>query len=360
MVKRGKNASNVNNNMLDLHYSNIENYNAKCDVTNIERQITVLNNSDIKTHEIRKSIALLRQDLFQEKNKKSLKHNYLYNTSDILENYYNLELCKKKDSEKVDINFFFNNKKSPTPSLTKKKLLNEYIFMNDNISQHCADQENAALRVCTLCDTYMIISKNNDFFVCISCGALEPLMINIDSCCGSPNETYSKSSIYQRKNHFKEWLNKIQAKERIEITDETLDKINTEIKNLNITDLTTLNIDTIRKILKKLKLTKYYEHAFHIIYILNGKSPISLTPNIEKDLIRYFKQIEEPFRKFKKRTRKNILRYSYILHKLCELLELDDILNNFILVKNRNKLVEQDAIWKSICRELRWEFIPSI
>jgi hypothetical protein len=360
MVKKNKNVSNVNNNMLDLHYSNIDNYNTRCDLVHIEKKISLLNNRTIKTHEVKKCISNLRQDLFEERKKKSSRNNYIYNTTDILENYYNLELCRKRESEKVDINFFFSNKKNPNASITKKKLLNEYIFMNDNVSQHDIDEENAALRICSLCDTYMIISKNNDFFVCISCGALEPLMINIDSCCGSQNETYSKSSIYQRKNHFKEWLNKIQAKERIEISTETLDKINAEIRNLNITDLTTLNIDTIRKILKKLKLTKYYEHAFHIIYILNGKSPISLTPNIEKDLIRYFKQIEEPFRKFKKRTRKNILRYSYILHKLCELLELDDILNNFILVKNRNKLVEQDAIWKSICKELRWEFIPSI
>ena len=57
--------------------------------------------------------------------------------------------------------------------------------------------------------------------------------------------------------------------------------------------------------------------------------------------------------------RKNFLSYSYVLHKFCELLEYDNLLCYFSLLKSREKLQEQDKIWKKICEELKWEYIPS-
>ena len=58
--------------------------------------------------------------------------------------------------------------------------------------------------------------------------------------------------------------------------------------------------------------------------------------------------------------RKNFLSYNYVLHKFCQLLELDNLLIHFPLLKSREKLREQDKIWKNICKDLKWEYIPSI
>ena len=49
-----------------------------------------------------------------------------------------------------------------------------------------------------------------------------------------------------------------------------------------------------------------------------------------------------------------------MLHKFCQLLNLDNFLPCFQLLKSREKLHQQDRIWKLICEELRWEFIKSI
>ena len=73
-----------------------------------------------------------------------------------------------------------------------------------------------------------------------------------------------------------------------------------------------------------------------------------------------FKEIQGPFMKVWPKERKNFLSYSYVLHKFCELLELDHLLEYFPLLKSREKLHQQDVIWKCICQELQWEFIPSI
>ena len=59
-------------------------------------------------------------------------------------------------------------------------------------------------------------------------------------------------------------------------------------------------------------------------------------------------------------TRKNFLSYSYVLHKFCELLEYDELISYFPLLKSREKLQQQDFIWKKICHDLEWEFIASV
>jgi hypothetical protein len=67
-----------------------------------------------------------------------------------------------------------------------------------------------------------------------------------------------------------------------------------------------------------------------------------------------------PFDKHCPTERKNFLSYSYVLYKFCELLSEDEYLPLFPLLKSKEKLFQQDCIWRQICKELRWEFIPTI
>ena len=73
-----------------------------------------------------------------------------------------------------------------------------------------------------------------------------------------------------------------------------------------------------------------------------------------------FLQAQPPFNTYCPDDRKNFLTYGYTLYKLFELLELDEYLCNFKFLKDRKKLYDQEQIWKKICNELKWEFIPSI
>ena len=73
-----------------------------------------------------------------------------------------------------------------------------------------------------------------------------------------------------------------------------------------------------------------------------------------------FKEMQEPFALYCPKTRKNFLNYSFTLHKCFQLLDLDDFLPCFPLLKSNEKLKEQDYLWKKICNYLGWEFIPSI
>lgn len=112
-------------------------------------------------------------------------------------------------------------------------------------------------------------------------------------------------------------------------------------------------------ILKKLGLTQYYEHATHIISKLSKQPPPTINRETEETLRYMFKQIQEPFEKHCPKARINFLSYSYVLHKFCELLELDEFIKCFPLLKSREKLRQQDKIWKNICKELKWQYIYS-
>jgi hypothetical protein len=45
---------------------------------------------------------------------------------------------------------------------------------------------------------------------------------------------------------------------------------------------------------------------------------------------------------------------------LFELIGETAYLKEIPLLKDREKLIEQDTIWSKICLELNWEFIPTI
>ena len=121
-----------------------------------------------------------------------------------------------------------------------------------------------------------------------------------------------------------------------------------------------LNNKKIREYLKKLKLNKYYEHVPHIINRLNGLPPPIMDKEVEEKLRIMFKEIHAPFIDVCPKDRNNFLSQSYVLHKFVELLELDMYKSCFPLLKSREKLHQQDLIWKDICKKLNWHYIKSI
>ena len=124
--------------------------------------------------------------------------------------------------------------------------------------------------------------------------------------------------------------------------------------------MATLTNKKVKDYLKRLRLNKYYEHVPHIINRLSGLPPPILSPIVEEKLRIMFKEIQAPFRKVCPPDRKNFLSYYYVLHKFIELLGLDEFKSCFPLLKSREKLHEQDKIWRDICHILKWEFIRSV
>ena len=102
-----------------------------------------------------------------------------------------------------------------------------------------------------------------------------------------------------------------------------------------------------------------YEHIPYIINKLSGLEAPNINRHIEMKFIDMFTKIQEPWEIFKSPDRKNFLSYSYVLHKFCQLLELDHLLICFPLLKSARNLKDQEQVWEKICKVLKWEFISS-
>ena len=296
--------------------------------------------------------------------------NYDETISNDIQQYYNLQNNQDEENDKnnsleeyqikkkSNMNDFINT----TRNCDKADLLNTYMTLIDK--SHISSQYyNEKIFYCINCQnntTEKTIVQSEGFVVCSKCGMTENIVI--DSEKPSYREPLQETSYfcYKRINHFNEWLSQFQAKESTEIPDNVYDQIINEIKKLRITNMLKLTPDKMREILKKLKLNKYYEHVPHIINKLSGLPPPIMSREIEEKLRSMFKEIQEPFLEVCPKDRKNFLSYSYVLHKMCELLGLDQFLNCFPLLKSREKLHNQDIMWKQITYRLKWEFIPSI
>ena len=217
--------------------------------------------------------------------------------------------------------------------------------------------------VCPNCiDSNIILVQNVSDLVCESCGIVVAAHINEELTYREEQETSEKivNYSYKRENHFNEWLSQFQAQETTTIPDEVMEQLRTELKKMKIKNLEDITHAKIRSLLKKLRLNKYYEHVPYITNILNGIKPPNMPSELEECLRIMFKDIQKPFDDNCPTERKNFLSYSYVLYKFCELLSEDAYLQYFPLLKSKEKLYQQDVIWKKICHDLKWEFIPTV
>jgi hypothetical protein len=237
------------------------------------------------------------------------------------------------------------------------KLINNQTFIQKDIFMKKSQVGQSA--ICPKCNIGLTLVHSEGLQVCNQCGVTEYILIDSEKPSFREPPPEVSYFAYKRINHFNEWLSQFQAKESTEIPPEIYQAILLEMKKERITDLNKINHTKIREYLKKLKLNKYYEHIPHILNKLNKKVPL-ISKEVEEKLRHMFKEIQAPFMKICPPNRKNFLSYSYVLHKFVELLGLDHLKEGFPLLKSREKLHQQDQMWKEICKELNWMFIKSI
>ena len=197
--------------------------------------------------------------------------------------------------------------------------------------------------------------------ICYNCGLTACYNIsNTPEWNYSETHEYFKPYSYKRTNHFKEWVNQIQGREGTFIPPEVINSLILEIKKERLTDKSLITYCKIKEFLKKLKLNKYYEHIPNIIHKITDNKQLIINPELEAKLVTMFNRIQEPFDKHCPKNRKNFLSYSYTLYKFFQLLDKKEFLIYFPLLKSREKLFEQENIWKNICKELNWDFIKCI
>lgn len=215
---------------------------------------------------------------------------------------------------------------------------------------------------CKHCNQVRTVVNSDGKAICTGCGVEEKIVVDN----GRPTYKESKENKetncqfkYKKINHFNEWMNQLQGKESTYIPEYVYTRLKDQIAKDGIKDYKTLTNSQTRDYLKKLKLSKYYEHIPYILNHIGGPPPPVLSAQTEERLRNMFRDILEPFNKYCPDDRSNFLNYSYVFHKFFELLEMDDMLEYCPLLKSRQKREQMDSIFEKICNDLNWRFYPS-
>jgi hypothetical protein len=297
---------------------------------------------------------------------KSKKHDYFLDNSKYIFEYFE----NKKNISNVD----------SKPISNKCKLIDNFFkIKNENTNNHESINNNIVNKyLCNIDESFLDI---NTFIrsvdVCQTCfkGELIPLddegvlicnicFVNIPYLIENEKPSYKEPPkevcfyAYKKINHFKEILAQYQGKETTQIPIDVIETIKLQVKKERI-DFHQLNHYKTKEILKKLGFNKYYEHIAFIKNKLGIKSPV-MTQELEETLCNLFMELQAPYAKNCPDYRVNFLNYYYVLYKLCELLGETNYLDDIPMLKDREKLIEQDETWKKMCIELNWEFIPTV
>ena len=276
---------------------------------------------------------------------------------------------------------YFENKKEISTGNNKTKILNSFFkidgstervneltSMNDNnVKKFLSNIDQSFINVndfvfqtgtCQHCKSGELIPVEHEgILVCNNCSKYVVYLIENEKPSYKEPPKEACFYAYKRINHFKEIMAQFQAKETTQIPPEVIENIKLQIKKERIS-LSKFTNSKAKDILKKLGYNKFYEHIPFIKDKLGIKPP-TMTPNLEELLCNLFMEIQGPYAKCCPDDRVNFLNYYYTIYKLCELIGQTQFLPYFPLLKDREKQIEQDEIWKKICFELNWEFIPT-
>ena len=316
--------------------------------------------------EIKDRIKDINETIKELKHKKN---NYFLNNSKYIFEYFenkkninNIEETNKVVTSKNQLLFnIFKIKQEKDKNIDENKNKNLVQKYLSNIDESFLDM-NAFVRDSDICQNCykgeMIPLDDEGVLICNLCAVNIPYLIENEkpSYKEPPKEVCFYA--YKKINHFKEILSQFQGKETTQISNEVIDQIQQQIKKERI-GLKQLTHHKTKEILKKLGFNKYYEH---IAFIKNklGINPPVFSPELEDTLCNLFMEIQAPYAKTCPDYRINFLNYYYVLFKFCELLEETQYLHDIPLLKDREKLIEQDETWKRMCVELDWEFIPTV
>jgi hypothetical protein len=347
----------------------------KCERSEIINRLHINSNLPLPDKRIGVEQVLDMQDRISEitkiiKNLKNKKKEYYLNNSKYIFDYFenkknisDVQEVKEVNTKNKLLYSFFKIKSDDTSNENLYENKSENIIKKylSNIDNTFIDVNSFVFQsdICKYCyKGEMVPLEDEGILICVSCSRHIPYLIENEkpSYKEPPKEVCFYA--YKRINHFKEILAQFQGKETTQIPPEVIENIKQQIKKERIV-LAQISNNKTKEILKKLGYNKYYEHIPFIKNKLGIKPPV-MSQELEETLCNLFIDLQYPYSKYCPNYRVNFLNYYYTAYKLCELLGRTKYLPHFPMLKDVEKRVEQDSIWKKICEELNWEFIPTL
>jgi len=321
--------------------------------------------------DIRDRIKSIKQEVKQLTRQKK---EYLLNNSKHIFDYFEQKKQISVDSNTLNqnsnvLNTFFKIKTPPQSNdniKSDKHAKNKQSYQHywRNVTNEIPNIQDFVVPtdICETCQQGELIPQDEEgILICnnTACGKFITYIVDSSKPTNKepPNEV--SYTAYIRLNHFKEILSQFQAKETTQIPDEVIDAIKARIKKERIKDISKINYDKMREMLRKLGFNKYFEHIQYINSLFGIKPPI-MNEELHETLCVLFIEIQKPWAVHCPPNRTNFFNYTYTLYQLCVLLDQTQYLPYIPMMKDREKQLEQDMIWKKVCNDLDWEYFPTV
>lgn len=349
-------------------------YYHKQKINKFEKNKKIIAQIELKIKQIKEKIATknqaknekfkLRIDKLKTQKQKYIddENNYYLNVMDLLSNYYNTRQSNfnKQSTNKANKNDLtkFIDKKT---TVNKEKIFNEYMFRLNNDTKHKKISYVDFHRMCKYCNVEQTLDSLKSTYVCEQCGNCSFVLLEPEKTTYVKNPLIESCSFsYRRYDHFCEWLAKFHNIDKSKVPKNIYILIKKELKKSNFDKKLAVNKENILEILKKTGHSKYNCQVFQIMNVINKKKLPKLPQIVQHKMKIMFKQTQQPFAKICPDNRTNFLSYSYVIRKFLEILKQYEYIEYFPLLKSKEKLYNQDLIFKDICNQLNWEFNPSI
>ena len=201
------------------------------------------------------------------------------------------------------------------------------------------------------CDHFVVRQENR---VCIHCGESHYYEAEERPSTKAVVRDFNTNA-NKRITHFKNWVARLQGKERCDISNHVLEMIE---KQLKLYPDSVSEYDRIKWAMKDLDKQKYYNHVYYVMRCIFGYSLVEFSKIHEARLLALFMRIQEPFAR-SRLQRTNMLSYQFLIKKFCELLGYK-VAKYIPVLKSRANLQRQDQEWKQICEALDLPFYPSV
>lgn len=326
--------------------------------------------SDYDKFDFKFKIKDLEKEIYHMKEKTEMT-NYLLNVSPV---FYKMKQTDYKEEKPISNNLKTKIKEGIEKYITitegsqKGTMLEEFMCaMDRNIIKKVKENDNEIF-ICKDCGSNCIFNSKECFVTCTKCGLCREWQ-DPDTPQWSDEVDVSKAYRYKRLSYFIEHLYRMQAQECTTIPDYVINNIAMELRKNGINDTSKIKRDTIRDVLKSLDMTNYYDNINSIIRTLSGQKAPKFQDDLEKKLVCMFMKTLEPFEQNKHLipSRNNYLSYPYVIRKLLKIISYEEKNENilefeqyFSFLKSRQKMWEQERVWRAICEYNSWPFFRSI
>lgn len=207
---------------------------------------------------------------------------------------------------------------------------------------------------CPRCAVKLLLRASKSVMSCPSCG-YAVTYLDATSSTTSFDEVveYSQYS-YKRANHWSMWIALCQGKEAHRVPESILRQVMHELYQQRMRDPKQITQKKVRDILRRLRLRKAYDHVAQVTARLSGVPPLRILPEVEERLRLMFLQMQPAFERHAPKSRTNFLSYPYVLYRCFQIMGMTHMLEGISLLKGKDKLEHNDAIFRKMCETLDW------